>query len=39
MLWIDAFRVVAAFLVAAIHTWPLQSVWEPADFVLVLIIG
>ena len=39
MLWIDEFRVVAAFLVAAIHTWPLQSVWEPADFVLVHIIG
>lgn len=36
---IDVFRVVAAFLVVAIHTSPLLSFSETADFVLTRIIA
>lgn len=35
---IDRFRLVAAFLVVAIHTSPLLSINEQADFVLTRII-
>ncbi|MBB6451671.1 serine/alanine racemase [Salirhabdus euzebyi] len=36
---LDIFRVIAAFLVVAIHTSPLYTMNETADFVLTRIIG
>ncbi|MBC5636227.1 serine racemase VanT catalytic subunit [Ornithinibacillus sp. BX22] len=36
---LDMFRVIAAFLVIAIHTSPLYSINETADFILTRIVG
>lgn len=36
---IDTFRIIAAFLVVAIHTYPLVSVSETGDFILTRILG
>ncbi len=36
---LDIFRLIAAFLVVAIHTSPLSSLNETADFILTRIIA
>ena len=36
---LDRFRILAALLVAAIHTSPLASISEGADFFLTRILG
>lgn len=36
---VDAFRIIAALLIAAIHTSPLSVYSETADFILTRIIG
>lgn len=37
--WLDRFRILAALLVAAIHTSPLASVSEGADFFLTRVLA
>ena len=36
---IDDFRLIAAFLIVAIHTSPLESFSETADFLVTYCIG
>ena len=36
---IDIFRVIAALLVVAIHTYPLASMWEAGDFFITRVLG
>ena len=36
---VDNFRLIAAFLIVAIHTAPLESFSETADFLVTYCIG